>query len=123
MAKKVLNAFLTGGVIGAAGQALIMLAGMLVPDATLALMLGMLLFGFVGVVLIVSGLYLKIARFGDTGASIPLSGLMFGAAMGTAQARKEGKTPVQAVMKGFLGVILVVAIGYGIAFAIGALLG
>lgn len=119
MGKRIGKAFLTGGAVGVIGQLLILAAGMLVPDETVALMLGMLLFGFVGVGLIVTGVYLKIAKFGDTGASIPLSGLMFGAAMGTAQARKEGMTPGKAVLKGFAGVLLIVAIGYAIALVIG----
>ena len=123
MGKRIMNAFLVGGVIGVVGQALIMIAGMIIPDATAALMLGMLLFAIVSVFVISSGLYLKIAEFGGSGAAIPLCGLMFGAAMGNVEARKEGKTPVQAFLKGFSGVALVVASGYVLAFLIGRFLG
>ena len=123
MGKRIFNAFLTGGVIGIIGQALIMAAGMIIPDTTAALMLGMLLFAIVSVFVISSGLYLKIAQFGGSGASIPLCGLMFGAAMGAVEARKEGKTAGQAFVKGFLQVAMVVAIGYALAFLIGMFLG
>lgn len=60
MLKKIGKAFLVGGCIGLAGEALIQLAGLFSKDPTMAMMAGILLFGIVAVGLIASGLYLKL---------------------------------------------------------------
>ena len=85
-------------------------------------MAGILLFGVVAVGLIASGLYFKIAKFGEEGAAIPVCGLMFGAATGAAAARAAGKSNAQAFLTGFWGVIKVLGTGYVLAFILGLLL-
>ena len=62
MLKKIGKAFLVGGCIGLAGEALIQLAGLFIKNPTMAMMAGILLFGIVAVGLIASGLYFKIAN-------------------------------------------------------------
>ncbi len=122
MLKKVGKAFLTGGCIGLVGEALIQLASLWIADSTMAMMAGILLFGFVAVVLILSGLYFKISAFGGDGAAIPVCGLMFGAAMGAAQAEAQGASKGKAALSGFLGVIKVLGTGYLLAFMLGLIL-
>ena len=117
MLKKFGKAFLVGGCIGLAGEALIQLAGLFIKDPTMAMMAGILLFGIVAVGLIASGLYFKIAKLGEEGAAIPVCGLMLGAATGAA-----GKSKGQAFLAGFWGVIKVLGTGYVLALALGLLL-
>lgn len=122
MLKKIGKAFLVGGCIGLVGEALIQLAGLFIKDPTMTMMAGILLFGVVAVGLIASGLYFRIAKFGEEGAAIPVCGLMFGAATGAAAARAAGKSKGQAFLTGFWGVIKVLGTGYVLAFALGLLL-
>ena len=122
MLKKVGKAFLTGGCIGVVGEALIQLCGLFIKDSTSAMMLGILLFGALGVVLILTGLYFKISAFGGDGAAIPVCGLMFGAATGAAAAEEAGQSKGKAILTGFVGVIKVLGTGYLIAFILGLIL-
>ena len=121
MLKKVGRAFLTGGCIGVVGEALIQLASLLIPDATVSIMVGVLLFGIVAVALILSGVYFKIAEYGGDGAAIPVCGLMFGAATGAAASEAAGESKGKAFLTGFLGVIKVLGTGYILAFLLGLL--
>ena len=122
MLKKIGKAFLVGGCIGVVGEALIQLASLFIADATSAMMLGILLFGFVGVVLILTGVYFKVAEFGGDGAAIPVCGLMFGAATGAAAAEEAGQSRGKAILSGFVGVIKVLGTGYVLAFILGLIL-
>lgn len=119
MLKKVGRAFLTGGCIGVAGEALIQLASLLIPDATVSVMAGVLLFGIAAVILILSGAYFKIAEYGGDGAAIPVCGLMFGAATGAAAAEAAGESKGKAFWNGFWGVIKILGTGYILAFLMG----
>ena len=122
MLKKLGKAFITGGCIGVVGQILISVAGLVLPDPSLAMMAGMLLFGFLSIGLIVSGAYFKIGAFGSESAQIPLCGLMFGAAMGAAAAQKNGAAPGMAILLGILGILKVLGTGYLICLILGLLL-
>lgn len=123
MIKRAGKAFLVGGSIGLIGQILIEIASLAVSDPTMAMMLGILIFGFVAVGMVLSGMYFKISEFGGNGAAIPVCGLMFGAATSTAAEIKSGKTKKQAFLAGFKGVMMVLGSGYALAFLLGIAIG
>ena len=80
MGKRIGKAFIVGAVFGLIGQILMTIFARFAP-ADLVTPIAMVMFGLLSVILIVSGLYFKVAQFGGEGAAIPLCGLMFGAAM------------------------------------------
>ena len=122
MVKRIARAFLTGGIAGVIGQLLVNLTCKFIPDPMLGFMAGILLFGVVAAIFILSGLYFKIAAYGTGGAAIVLSGLMFGCATGAAAAEKNGQSKGKAFLTGFWGVFKVVGAGYLICFILGLLL-
>ena len=123
MAKRLLNAFVFGGCIALVGQLFLMIAAMIVPDQTLATIIAMLFFGFLGAILIASGIYDKLSKFADFGADQPLCGLMYGATMNTALAKAQGAPAGKAFFKGFCIVALIVGIGFVISAVLGAIIG
>ena len=123
MAKRLLNAFIFGGCVALVGQFFLMIAAMIVPDQTLATIVAMLFFGFLGAILIASGIYDKLAKFADFGAEQPICGLMNGATMNTVLAKAQGAPAGKAFLKGFCMVALIVGSGFAISAILGAVIG
>ena len=120
--QRVVKAFLVGAAAGLTGQILLMFLSLAIPDPAMAGMASAVVFGLISLGLILSGLYFPIGKFGNDGASIPLSGLMFGAAILSAAARKAGATEKRAFLYGFFNVMKMIGIGYISAFILGLLL-
>jgi hypothetical protein len=120
--RKILKAFLVGGCFGLIGQLLIALFAIFISDATMVIMVSILAFGVIAVVIIANGFYFKVAEFGDSGAAIPVCGLMFGAATSAAAAQKAGAKLEKAFIVGFWNVLKILGTGFVIAFILGLLL-
>lgn len=116
------TAFATGAAVGLLGQIIIFLISLFIPDSSMAVMLGMLVFGILSVIAICTGFYYKVIAFGKNGAAIPVCGLMFGAAEGAAAAKAAGAGSLQAFFKGFAGVISVLGTGFLLCVILGLIL-
>lgn len=120
--QRVGKAFVVGAAAGLIGQILLSIVSLGIPDPALAGMATACLFGLLSVWLILSGIYFLVGKFGNDGASIPLCGLMFGAAIQSAAAWKAGTTGKKAFLFGFTNIIKMIGIGYASAFILGLLL-
>ena len=123
MAKRIGKAFLVGCLVGLIGQILILILTAVGVGSDMVVMAAMLIFGVIAMVMIISGLYFKISAFGGSGAAIPVCGLMFGAAMGSAAAVKSGKRSAKAFLTGFWDVFKVLGSGFALAAILGLILG
>jgi hypothetical protein len=110
--KRVSKAFVFGACVGLAGQICLLLAGSIVPDATLATIIAMLLVGLIGALLIATGIYDKLAGFAGFGEDQPVCGLMYGAANMARGALSEGAPMGKSFFKGFIAIALIVGIGF-----------
>ena len=118
MFNKIWGAFIIGVVIGIIGHLLMLLTSLVVPS-DLVTPVAMLIFSILSTIVIANGTYIKIAAFGGEGAAIPLSGLMFGAAMVRAEAQIKGDSAGKAIMKGFWSIFTIVGIGLLLCIIIG----
>ncbi len=123
MGKRILRAFAVGAGAGVIGQIIVLIVSQFVTDPTATTLLSMLLFGVVAAVLIVTGIYGKIAKFGGEGAGLALSGLMFGATGACVEKIKNGESKVKAVFGGFWSVFKVLGIGFIISMVLGMIFG
>ena len=102
MIKDIIKGFLVGGFMGLVGQILFCTVLITQIPADMAMLVTMLLYGFVSVAFILSGLYCKLVAFGGHAADIPVSGLMFGAAMTCANAKKSGNNILNTLSFNFI---------------------
>lgn len=121
MWKRICSAFIVGGICGLIGQLVIVLISFTGLTGSPLIMVSMLGFGILTVISILCGGYFHISNFGNSGAAIPLSGLMFGAAASTASRIKKGET--LPLIKGFWDVFRILLIGYILACLLGIILG
>lgn len=119
--KRIGRAFIVGAVMGLIGQILMNIFGAFVP-ADFVTPVAMIVFGIISAGVILSGLYFKVAKFGGDGAAIPLTGLMFGAAMAAGGEKAKGASNGKAFLKGFVTIITVLGIGFVICFVLGLIL-
>ena len=120
--KRILKAFVVGCGVGLIGQILIAIFSRFIDDPMLTILVSMLAFGCLGVVMIITGFYFKVAKFGGNGAAIPVCGLMHGAAVCAAAAEKAGAGAGKAFLVGFWSVIKILGTGFIIAFILGLFL-
>ena len=123
MIKDIIKGFLVGGFMGLVGQILFCTVLITQIPADMARLVTMLLYGFVSVAFILSGLYCKLVAFGGHAADIPVSGLMFGAAMTCANAKKSGNSALASLYIGFVSIMKILGSGFVLAFILGFLLG
>ncbi|MCC8128023.1 MAG: hypothetical protein LIO92_11620 [Clostridiales bacterium] len=121
--KRVLHAFTVGAAGGIIGQIILSLVSAVVPDAVQATLISMLLFGIVGAMFILSGIYGKVAQFGEEGAGLVLSGLMFGATVNCVEKIRSGEPNGRAALIGFSKVFMILGTGFIISLVFGLITG
>ena len=119
--KRIVKAFITGGCAGLVGQVLITVMSNFIADPILTVLASVLIFGFICVLLILTGTYTKISRFGGGGGAILLGGLMFAAATASAEMQSAGTSKSKAVIGGFAKIMMVLGSGFVISLLIGIL--
>ncbi len=123
MIRRIVKGFLVGGLMGLIGQVIFLVISKTAIPSDMIVPATMLTYGFVSVALILSGLYFKLAAFGGHGADLPISGLMFGAAMTCADAKRSGRGTLASFFAGFWMIMKILGAGFVVAFVLGLVLG
>ncbi len=121
MLKRIGGAFVVGAGIGAIGQILFLISGMMFEPGK-HILPAMVVFGLLAAILVVIGVYEKIVKIGHAGAEAVISGLMFGAGMVTSGAKYAGASNGKAILAGVKEILKVMGTGFVLGILSGMVL-
>lgn len=113
--KKTLQAFVAGGLVGAATQGFMTIYSLFISDPGTTINLSLVTLGMLGALLAAAGIFPKMDEFGGMGVNVPTLGLGAASCAPILGARMEGKSKGEAFVQGITVPLKLL----GIAMAIG----